>query len=62
MLVVKPNPRQMRYMRDSDSSEDIDDKGRGGRIVMRMRWERVVFAAALGGVVALGLIVLALHY
>jgi hypothetical protein len=61
MLVVKPNPRQMRYMRDSDSSEDID-KGRGGRIVMRMRWERVVFAAALGGVVALGLIVLALHY
>ena len=62
MLVVKPNPRQMRYMRDSDSSEDIDDKGRGGRIVMRMRWERVVFAAALGGAVALGLIVLALHY
>jgi hypothetical protein len=61
MLVVKPNPRQMRYMRDSDSSEDMD-KLRGGHVVMRMRWERVVFAAALGGAVAIGLIVLALHH
>ena len=60
MLVVKPNPRQMRYMRDSPSERPGDSGGR--RFASRIRWERVVFAAGLGGTALLGLIVLVLHH
>jgi hypothetical protein len=41
MLVVKPNPRRMRYMRDSPSENSV----RGSRVVDRLRWERVFLAA-----------------
>ena len=59
MLVVKPNPRQMRYMRDSPSERpgDVGDD----RIASRIRWDRVV-AVGLAGAVLLGLVVLALHH
>ena len=60
MLVVKPNPRRMRFMRDSPS-ERPGDVG-GDRIVSPIRWERVVFAVGLGGAALLGLIVLVLHH
>lgn len=60
MLVVKPNPRRMRYMRDSPS-ERPGEAG-GDRFASRIRWERVVFAVGLGGTALLGLIFLALHH
>jgi len=58
MLVVKPNLRRMRYMRDSPSENGISDRRR----VDGLRWKRVFLAGAIAGVVLLGLIVLATHY
>jgi hypothetical protein len=58
MLVVKPNLRRMMYMRDSPSE-------RGSvrvRPAFRLRWERVLLATGIAGVIVLGLIVLAAHY
>jgi hypothetical protein len=59
MVIVRPNLRRMRYMRDSPSTDSAADM-RGGGIVWRKWWERVVFAG-LGGAIVLGL-VLAWHY
>jgi hypothetical protein len=58
MLVVKPNPRRMRYMRDSPSENSV----RGGRLVDRLRWERVFLVAGIAGVIVVGLIAVAAHY
>jgi|HubBroStandDraft_6_1064221.scaffolds.fasta_scaffold292116_2 hypothetical protein len=58
MLVVKPNPRRMRYMRDSPSENSV----RGSRPVDRVRWERVFLAAGIAGVIVVGLIAVAAHY
>jgi hypothetical protein len=59
MLVVKPNPRRMRYMRDSPSEGMGGRRGRG--LIERLRWERVLLAAGVVGVVIVGLIALS-HY
>jgi hypothetical protein len=59
MLVVKPNPRRMQYMRDSPSE---NGSMRRRRLVYRLGWERVLLAAGITGVVVIGLIVLAAHY
>ena len=57
MLVVKPNPRRMRYMRDSPS--EIPDGVRGRLFVYRLRWQRVLLVAVIiGGVAA----ALAVHF
>ena len=45
MLVVKPNPRRMRYMRDSPS-ERFGELHRPG-LWQRLRWERVALALGL---------------
>jgi hypothetical protein len=58
MLVVKPNPRRMRYMRDSPSENSVD----GSRFVNRIRWERVFLAVGIAGVIVVGLIAVAAHY
>lgn len=58
MLLVKPNKRRMRYMRDSVDADDA----RGGDIVLRRPWPRAVFIAALAGAVVLGLILGALFW
>jgi hypothetical protein len=55
MLVVKPNSRRMRYMRDSPS--EIPDAVRNRRFVYRLRWERVLLVAVIIGVVAAALAV-----
>jgi hypothetical protein len=57
-LVVKPNVRRMRWMRDSPS----EDMVHGRPIVQRLRWERIVLTAGLAAVALIGLIVLALHH
>jgi hypothetical protein len=57
MLVVKPNPRRMQYMRDSPS----ENTG-GRRFVHRLRWKRVFLAASIAGVIVVGLWALAAHY
>jgi hypothetical protein len=59
MLVVKPNPRRMQYMRDSPSEIGTV---RGRRLVDRLRWERVLVAAGVAGIIIAGLIVLATQY
>ncbi|HZK90665.1 MAG TPA: hypothetical protein VFC56_11005 [Stellaceae bacterium] len=59
MLVVKPNLRRMRYMRDSPS-ENSRVRGRG--IGPRLRWQRVFLAAGIVGVIVVGLMALAAHY
>jgi hypothetical protein len=59
MLVVKPNPRRMQYMRDSPSE---NGSMRRRRLVYRLGWERVLLAAGITGVVVIGLIALAAHY
>jgi hypothetical protein len=53
MLVVRPNPRRMKYMRDSPS--EIPDSVRGFRLIHRVRWERVLLVAAIAvaGIAAL---------
>jgi hypothetical protein len=56
-LVVKPNTRRMRYMRDSPSETTVGERG----VVRRLRWERVILVAGLAGVALVGLIVLVLH-
>jgi hypothetical protein len=56
MLVVKPNPRRMRYMRDSPS--EIGSV-RGRRLGYRLRWERVLLVAGIAGVIA---VALAVHF
>ena len=60
MLVIKPNPRRMRYMRDSPS------EGIGGRrergLIERLRWGRVLLATGAAGAVIAGLIALASHF
>jgi hypothetical protein len=63
MLVVKPNPRRMRFMRNSDSREDLPEDFRPAPppLRSRIRWEQVAVAAVLGGAVVLGLVVLAAH-
>ncbi len=58
MLVVKPNLRRMRYMRDSPSENGISDRRR----VDGLRWKRVFLAAVITGVIVLGLVVVAAHY
>jgi hypothetical protein len=58
MLVVKPNPRRMRYMRDSPS----ENSARGSRFADRLRWERVFLAAGIAGAIVVGLIAVAAHY
>jgi hypothetical protein len=60
MLVVKPNRRRMREMRDSPS-EIPANLGRH-RPINRGRWERIIVSAGIAGVLALGLIALAAHY
>jgi hypothetical protein len=61
MLVVKPNKRRMRYMRDSPAENALAGP-RGSRSVGRLRWERVFLAIGIAGVVVVGLIVLTGHY
>jgi hypothetical protein len=56
MLVVKPNPRRMRYMRDSPAENSMRDP----QPVNRLWW--VFLAAGIAGVVVAGLIALAAHY
>ena len=58
MLVVKPNPRRMRYMRDSPSENSV----RCSRFVDRLRWERVFLAAGIAGVIVVGLIAVTAHH
>jgi hypothetical protein len=58
MLVVKPNLRRMRYMRDSPSENGMRDHRR----VDGLRWKRVFLAAVIVGVVVLGLVVVGTHY
>jgi hypothetical protein len=48
-------------MRDSPSSLD-EGKVRGGDIVLRRPWERVIFIGALGGAVVLALAVAAISF
>jgi hypothetical protein len=59
-LIVKPNVRQMRYMRDSPAEDPRPAHNR--RPLYRMRWERVIVAGVVVGAVVVGLIVLAAHY
>jgi hypothetical protein len=59
MLVVKPNPRRMQYMRDSPSETIVGVRGR--RIVDRLRWGRVFLAAAGVAIVVAGVVALAPH-
>jgi len=61
MMVVKPNKRRMRYMRDNPSSLDAG-KVRGADIVLRKPWERMIFVAGLGGAAVLGLVLVALNF
>jgi hypothetical protein len=56
-LVVKPNTRRMRYMRDSPSETTVGERG----VVRRIRWERVILVAGLVGIAVVGLIVLVTH-
>jgi hypothetical protein len=58
MMVVKPNPLRMQYMRDSPSENSM----RGDRFAYRPRWKSVFLAGGIAGVVLLGLIALAAHY
>ena len=55
MLVVKPNPRRMRYMRDSPSERPNLNAAR------RLRWDRIFAVCVTAAVVAL-LVVLALQH
>ena len=57
-LVVKPNARRMRWMRDSPSEDMVHDRP----VVRRLRWEKVAFVVGLAAVALIGLIVLALHH
>jgi hypothetical protein len=57
MLVVKPNLRRMLYMRDSPSETGSVRV----RPASRLRWERVLLATGIAGVIVLGL-ALAAHY
>ena len=59
MLVVKPNPRRMQYMRDSPSERG---NVRAPSISDRLRWDRVLLAIGVAGVIAVGLIELVAHY
>jgi hypothetical protein len=58
MLVVKPNLRRMRYMRDSPSENSV----RRSQSVDRSRWERVFLAVGIAGVIVVGLIAVTAHY
>jgi len=59
MLVVKPNPRRMQYMRDSPSETGgVRDR----RLPYRLRWDRVLLAIGIAGVIVVGLIELAAHH
>ena len=60
MLVVKPNPRRMRYMRDSPS-ERFGELHRPG-LWQRLRWERVALALGLAGIAVIGLVALSSHF
>ena len=66
MLVVRPNKRRMRYMRDSPAENALTDRRSnrfiGGRFTGGPRWDRVVLAAGIAGVVVVGLIVVVAHY
>jgi hypothetical protein len=59
MVIIRPNLRRMRYMRDSPSTDSAAETRDGG-IVWRKWWERVIFAG-LGAAIVLGLL-LAWHY
>jgi hypothetical protein len=56
-LIVKPNTRRMRYMRDSPSETTVGERG----VVRRIRWERAILVAGIAGAAVVGLIVLASH-
>jgi hypothetical protein len=57
MLVVKPNLRRMLYMRDSPSETGSVRV----RPASRLRWERVLLATGIAGVIVFGF-ALAAHY
>ena len=59
MLVVKPNPRRMQYMRDSPSERPGDLPP--PRMVQRVRWDRVAIAVGIAGTVIVGLFELVTH-
>jgi len=60
MLVVKPNPRRMQYMRDSPSEGMGRQRGRG--FTERLRWGQILLAAGVVGAGIIGLIVLASQF
>jgi hypothetical protein len=60
MLVVKPNLRRMRYMRDSPSEKSVHI-ARDRRRVYGLGWERV-FLAGVAVAIVLGLAAVAAHY
>ena len=59
MLVVKPNPRQMRYMRDSPSE---GPGRRRGRVITELRWRRVLLAAGVVCAIVAGSVALMSHF
>ncbi len=61
MLVVKPNKRRMRYMRESPAENALAGT-RGNRYVGGPQWGRVFLAVGIAGVVIVGLIALTAHF
>jgi hypothetical protein len=59
MLVVRPNPRRMRYMRDSPAE---GSRAPDRSIFDRLRWGRVVFAVGLAGAAVVGVLALASYH
>ena len=59
MLVVKPNPRRMRYMRDSPAEGSRPLRRNAWE---RVRWERVVFALGLLAILLVVLFALMHHH
>ena len=58
-MIIRPNPRRMRAFLNSPSERAVP--GRRGTM-WQVRWERVVVAACVAGVVVVGLIALAAYY
>jgi hypothetical protein len=61
MLVVKPNLRRMRFMRDSPSENGLQSRRTPFHRV-GVRWDRVILAIGVAVVAAVGLIELVAHY
>lgn len=58
-MIIRPNPRRMRAFLASPSETAVP--GRRG-MMWRVRWDRVVAAACVAGVLVVGLIALTAYY